>query len=208
MKWRALTVFWFLFGLVFILNERAFAQTRQDSGPQPRSIDDLFARVAQQVPDFGGFFFDQNGDLTVYLIDTPVSVAEAAILSVFGFDDRITPFLGRIKVLQGQYGFLQLKGWYDRIRGIVLGPGTVFADIDESRNRLKIGVENLQAAGLVKEQLSRLNIPLEAVIIEETKPIIPLTHPPKFRSTDRRGPSNSILALSLHARLQRYPSGR
>lgn len=176
MKWRALMVFWFLFGLVFIFSERAFSQESPDTGSPPRSIDDLFAKVAQQVPDFGGFFFDQNGDLTVYLIDTPASVAEAAILSVFGSDDRITPLLGRIKVLRGQYGFLQLKGWYDQM-GAALGfSGIVFTDIDESRNRLVVGVKDLQTADLVKENLTKLGIPLEAVIIEQTSPITFASH--------------------------------
>jgi hypothetical protein len=141
------------------------------------TLDDMFARVAQQVPAFGGLFFDKSGQLTMYLTDigpTAQAAAETAIASVFGDDERI---VGRpIRVLQGQYGFLQLKEWYDVMWTAVFTiPGVIVTDIQEAQNRLYVGVETLEIAGAVEAMLAQLGIPREAVIIEETAPEVPLT---------------------------------
>ena len=55
-------------------------------GPRaPRTLDDALAEVAQDVPGFGGMFYDERGDLNVYLLDPGQQVpAETSIASVFG----------------------------------------------------------------------------------------------------------------------------
>ncbi|MBI1741574.1 hypothetical protein HYR54_00720 [Candidatus Acetothermia bacterium] len=136
-----------------------------------QTIDDLFAEVAKQVPSFGGMFIDSQGNLSVYLLDPTQKVeAESAIASVFG-RDRI-PSDG-IRVLQGEYGFLQLKEWFDRANALLALPGVTLVDIDESKNRLKIGLEKLDALNRVEQALVRINVPREAVNFEETGPIEP-----------------------------------
>ncbi len=140
---------------------------------KPKLIDDQLAEVATQVPAFGGMFVDEeNGILYVYMRDHGPEVAttaEAAIMAVF---DRESLPQANIQALPGQYGFLELKEWHERMMADVLGlPGVVFTDIDDAKNRLAVGVEKLEVQPLVEEQLAKLGIPREAVNIEETQPV-------------------------------------
>lgn len=143
-----------------------------------RTLDDLLVDVAKIVPDFGGMYL--SGDepvLQVYLLDPSpkkVKAVEGAITQVFG--RQIIP-KGGIKALQGQYGFLQLAEWYSRMVGPVLSTlGVSLTDIDEAKNRLRIGIEKKDVEARVIDQIAKLNIPREAVVIEETGPIIPVNH--------------------------------
>ncbi|HZN11881.1 MAG TPA: hypothetical protein VFC61_09385 [Blastocatellia bacterium] len=157
---------------------RAVASGKEPGGQQAqaegdaryRSIDDRFAEVAQMVPSFGGFFIGADKRLHVYLTDAAqAKAAEAAIVTVFG-RERIPE--GGIHVLEGKYGFLELKSWHDRQRFVTLAlPGVVRASIRESRNRLEIGVQDALVIGQVEEQLAKLGIPREAVEIVVTKPV-------------------------------------
>lgn len=139
------------------------------------TLDDLFVKIAQRVPAFGGMFFSDN-QLYVYLVDlTQKTNVAAAIIDVM---TPYRPDLEQVirergfRVLQGKYGFLQLKEWHDRMRAEVLAiPGVTMTDIDEVRNRLRVGVEKVQLASAVEQKLTELGIPREAVIIEETGPI-------------------------------------
>ncbi len=135
------------------------------------TVDDWYAKVAQQVPAFGGLFFDEHGQLTIYLADTAPSVvaAAAAIRSAFGDDERMA---GPIRVLPGKYGFLQLYEWRNSIIDILTIPGVVFLDIDDRRNQLAVGVETMEIAHEVERMLEKLGVPREAVSIEKTEPIV------------------------------------
>ena len=118
--------------------------------PLPESIDDLFAKVATQVPGFGGMFIGTDGQLWAYLLDTSQrAAAQQAIREVFA---QAQLPAGELQVLQGQYGFLQLKTWHDRQRLTTLAlPGVILASIDEETNRLHIGVANPANIGLVRK---------------------------------------------------------
>ena len=142
------------------------------------TLDDLFVGVAKIDPDFGGMFL--RGDepvLHVYLLDPSpdgVKAVEAAITKVFG--RQIIP-KGGVKALQGRYGFLQLKQWYDRMRGSVLViKGVTLTDIDEAKNRLRIGIKKKEYEARVIRQVEKQKIPREAVVIEVTGPIMPVSH--------------------------------
>jgi hypothetical protein len=142
--------------------------------------DDRFAAVARQVPGFGGMFFDQDGTLQVYLLEQKEPVNEA--LTAF-LDDVITREVGRgervsgrgVEILEGQYGFLDLHRWQQQMSPAVLAlPEVVFTDIDEATNRLRIGITDSPGmTEAVEEHLSRLGVPREAVLISETKPVLP-----------------------------------
>ncbi|WP_410962808.1 hypothetical protein, partial [Salmonella sp. SAL4446] len=69
---------------------------------------------------------------------------------------------------------MQLKEQYDRMLGPIFGiSGVTLTDIDEAKNRLRIGVEQKDIEARVVDQLSKLGIPREAVVIDVTGPIIP-----------------------------------
>jgi len=63
----------------------------QANGITARNLDEQFGLVADKVPDFGGMFYDENGDLNVYLTDPgQAATAKAALTAVFGTD--VYPF--------------------------------------------------------------------------------------------------------------------
>jgi hypothetical protein len=132
--------------------------------------DDLFAEVAALAPGFGGLFLDKDGILNVYLLDPAAEgAATAAISAVFG-PERFP--LGEVRVLQGKYDFSQLWEWRHALRRDVLGlPGVTSLDIDELKNRLRVGVERAEVEPEVEKQLARLGIPREAVNIEVEPPV-------------------------------------
>jgi hypothetical protein len=137
-------------------------------------VDDMLAAVGLRVPEFGGMFIGEENHvrtLQVYLLDPAprvIAAVEQAIVDVFG-RDRIPP--GGIRVLQGQYSFMELKRLYDSGLTTVLSmPDVVFTDIDEVHNRLRVGVASPSAVTAVQRQLDALAIPRAAVTIEITPP--------------------------------------
>jgi len=134
--------------------------------------DDLLQRVARQVSGFGGMFIDEDGRLAVYLLDTAqLGAAEAAIATVFG-PERIP--LGGVRALQGQYSVTQLKQWHDRLGDLFAVSSVTLTDLDEAKNRVRVGVEDDAAVGAVEQALRKLGVPREAVIIELTGPVTPV----------------------------------
>lgn len=141
-----------------------------------QTVDDLFAEVARRVPAFGGMFFDKddNSVLYVYLLNpAQKAVAETVITAVLG--PRLPGLLParEVRVLPGQYSFWQLKQWHDRIMALFALPGVLMTDINDGNNRLVVGVESLEMRDIVEQELDRLGIPREAVLIKETSPVVP-----------------------------------
>ncbi|MEM0208290.1 MAG: hypothetical protein QW360_01735, partial [Thermofilum sp.] len=148
----------------------------QSVGQMGQTIDDLFAEVARRVPAFGGMFFDRddNSVLYVYLLNPAQKAAvEAAITAVLGpsLPDLLPP--REVRVLQGQYSFRQLKQWHDRMMALFALSGVLMTDIDDGNNRLVVGVESLEIRDTVEQELDKLGIPREAVLIKETSPVVP-----------------------------------
>ena len=153
-----------------------------------QTLDNQFVQVAERVPGFGGMFYDENGDLNIYLVD-PEQEKEVkeAVVRIFGAETLLSRkyveeeglppaqrlVSGEVKILQGQYDFLQLRKWYGEMGSILSVPGVVFIDIDEARNRLGVGIEkgNVEARKQIEPELAKLTIPREAVLVEETEPI-------------------------------------
>ena len=140
-----------------------------DMARGPKTLDDLFARVAGHLPGFGGMFLD--GDkLNVYLTDPgQKAAAERAVGAVFG--RGLIP-AGGIQVLKGQYGFSQLRAWHEKMGSLFDISGVIFIDIDEAANRLKVGVEGTWANSAVEREIGRLGVPRGAINIVVTQPIV------------------------------------
>lgn len=131
-----------------------------------KTLDDKFLDVAAKVPGFGGMFVD--GDtLKVYLSNPSQKPAiETAIASTFGRERA-----KNIQILQGKYNFAQLKEWNNRAGELFDMQGTVYTDVDEKENRVKIGIDSSDFK-VVEKRLDQLGIPRDAVIIEKTDPIV------------------------------------
>jgi len=151
---------------------------------QEKTFDDLLLEVARRVPSFGGMYSDPDGHLFVYLVDPDArEAAQAALIEVFGQD--LVPAEG-IRVVLGQYRFLDLKIWHDRLTGPVLRmPGVVLTDVDEARNRVLIGTVTGKPPARFAALLKKLSVPPGAIIFEKVEPVHPL---PRRRSPGRRVP--------------------
>jgi hypothetical protein len=153
---------------------RMLAVPSERVNESPQTLDDLFAAVARRVPEFGGMFYGPDEQtLQVYLTATSgekVAAVQRAVVAVFGAGSIPS---GGIKALKGQYGFLLLKEQYDRMLGPIFHiSGVTLTDIDEAKNRLRIGIEKSDIEAQVVDQLNKLSIPREAVVIDVTGPIV------------------------------------
>ena len=138
-------------------------------------------QLERQIPGFGGFFFDRDGTPTVYLTPGsgrgPAEQALARRLAARGLS------VASLRVRQARFGWQQLQRWQDAATlGAFEVPGTVFVDNDETINRIKIGVENVNAIGQIRAALAQRGLPDEAVVIERAEPIVPVA---SLRDRDR-----------------------
>ena len=126
--------------------------------------------LARSVPGFGGFFVDEQGTPTIYLRDaTQRGTAERALTPWFGSHGRAP---ATMQVRKADFDWADLDRWFTQASVEALGiQGVVFADADEARNRVRIGVEHAAAAARVRGVLARLGIPASAVNVDVTQPI-------------------------------------
>jgi hypothetical protein len=149
--------------------QRVAAQD-QPAAAGPITPNDVFAEIGRRVPEFGGIFVDEerHDTLDIYVLSEGPDLAanlDRAITEVLGPD---RPPQRRIELLQGQYSFVQLRDWHDRMSMRVLAtPGALLTEIDHTTNRLKVGVETLALEPDVAAVLDELGVPREAVNIEE-----------------------------------------
>lgn len=126
------------------------------------TLDERLADLSTSIPGFGGLYLDRAGHLNVFLQD----VRQAAVFQAMDPDVRIHP---------AQFDFARLQQWRLAARPVVLGQkGVVFLDVDETQNRLKIGVDRSLEGAATREVLGALRqagVPRDAVVIEPTDPI-------------------------------------
>lgn len=127
-------------------------------------------RLAREVPGFGGLFLNDKGEPTVYLTDAGArGPAERALGSFLRGRGLAGP---QLQVVPGQFGYLQLDDWFNRLSPEALAvPGAVFVDLDEASNRVLVGVEHAAAANAVRGVAARLGVPASALVVRETEPI-------------------------------------
>lgn len=124
-----------------------------------------------QIPGFGGFYVDRSGTPTVYLMAGADRAPAEQALGAFIRARGLTP--EALRVVTADYSYRQLETWYHRLSPEALAvDGSVFADNDESVNRLRVGVEDLSAQANVNAALTRLGIPAAAVVVQHSEPIV------------------------------------
>ncbi|HTL04870.1 MAG TPA: hypothetical protein VL241_03930 [Gemmatimonadales bacterium] len=128
-------------------------------------------QLDQQIPGFGGFYVDPSGTPTVFLMAGANRAPAEQALGAFMRARGLTP--EALRVVTADYSYRQLETWYHRASPEALAvDGSVFADNDESVNRLRIGVEDLSAQANVNAALTRLGIPAAAVVVQHSDPIV------------------------------------
>lgn len=144
-----------------------------------RGLDGEFTRLAEEIPGFGGMYYGADGRLNVVVAPNATSAASvtralagrAGGLSILA---KVSGASEQMVTQQGDYDFAQLSRWYGEIRSVLSTEGVVFTDIDEARNRLRIGILADASEAQVRQALAQFDVPAEAIEIEVTEPIVPL----------------------------------
>lgn len=145
------------------------ARAQNAAGPPTTTSDDRLLAVAREVPGFGGAFV--KGDATVgeaerlfiWLVDRQPDrgqQAREALKRHLGsrFDQPV------LEVLRADFDFAQLKTWHQEMNAAFGLPGVVLTDVDETRNRLLIGVEDPEAQSpAVRTLASERGVPHQAL---------------------------------------------
>jgi hypothetical protein len=127
--------------------------------------------LAGRVPGFGGLFLDASGAPTVYL--TRGSARANAERALEGYLTARGLGVAAVKVQEARFGWHQLERWKAAATEAAFeSQGAIFVDNDETTNRVRIGVADLNSMGQVKAALSRSGLPDDAVIIERAEPVL------------------------------------
>lgn len=137
--------------------------------------------MAREAPGFAGMFYDDDGRLNI-LAKPEVLASTKARQTLFSVvnnslqaSGRSVPAQGNVTVIEATRDFLELAALSDRVFPLLAEPGVVFTDIDEARNRLRIGVLDMAAMARISTELQGMQIGEDAVNIELTRAVVPLT---------------------------------
>lgn len=159
----------------------------------PVGLDAQLVRLAEAVPGFGGLFYDDDGNMNVYLnglgpeagpsLETRRAEVARALTEVLGADvlsrghARRTRSTGgggarsEVTLLEGQYDLLQLAQWRSDLRSVLSRSDVVLLDLAEEENRVRVGVAPGTPSAEVRSELASRSIPEAAVLIEEVEPV-------------------------------------
>ena len=139
------------------------SQAQQGPSDDPNAL-------GRSVAGFGGFFFDAGGRPTVYLTNPGRRGLAEQALAPFLQAQGLSP--AQLVVRRGDFDYSRLESWFAEVAPVALAvPGSVFADLDEASNRLRIGVEHAAALNGVLRVLAARGVPATAAIVEQTEPI-------------------------------------
>lgn len=140
--------------------------------------------LAHQIPGFGGMFITRKTEqLAVYLTHPDRQKATAKrVLSNSEFIEKAlsntSASVANMAVKKGGYTFIELYDWEKQISSKILPTidGGYSIGIDQSRNKVYIGVESKAARDRIHKKLSQLNIPGRSIIIHKISMNYPIGH--------------------------------
>jgi hypothetical protein len=145
-----------------------------------RTIDERYAELADEVPGFGGLFYDESGRLNVYGKDTARIRQSSGGLSSFLAGERpgVTDasrraMVANMRLLKGQYDFRELLTLYRSVvvPAVVDMPGLTTSDIDETNNRIALTVATPDRIGAFEKRLVDVGVPPGLVSITVEPPV-------------------------------------
>lgn len=139
--------------------------------PSPGNADDLLAQESRDVPGGWGGMFVRDGVVMVYLVD-PSKLPEAvAAMTGSSFMPR-TPQVA----LKGRWTFAELNDWknYLSVHQALTGVNAITVDLDETENRLLVGVADESSRALLEAKLRALDAPCWLMAIRIQLPITDL----------------------------------
>lgn len=141
-----------------------------------RPHEEMFRRIAAEVKGFGGYFYDEEGNMVAYLVDgSEESVARKHLEPILRSRDLSSRerSTGRIIFKKADFSFLELASIRDRATDPVFEQfGVEWTDLDEMQNRFVVGVSTPSARESVLKVLEENKIPTKAVAFEETTRIV------------------------------------
>ena len=125
-------------------------------------------QIERQVPGFGGMYYDEQGDLVIFLKDLRLSGAAAAAVRphLFGPGKRGMPGgpVAAIRFRQARYSFIELNGYWAHINQLAFQvPGVVATDVEEDLNRVEVTVRSAVAKDAVLNAVRTTPVPPDAV---------------------------------------------
>lgn len=176
--------------------------------PRPRPHEEQFVALSATLNGFGGFYFDDAGNLHVVLTDqSQAGAARLALTPVLSARPRW--YSGRpaanpqIIVEAGEFAFPDLARWRDSAVSAILGKveGATFVDLDERRNRVTIAAENEAAAARITRRAAAAGIPPGIVNVTVRGPIR------LGVALERAGRTPLRAAETLSSRIRPVPGG-
>lgn len=172
-----------LIGLAAACSDAPMDGAKADLGSQSAQWSNLigierdFARLADTVPEFAGFYYDATGTLVIRLVDAPPDALGKVISHLQRQGRRVQPHVVRSAL----YRFSELVNWRQAIRR-ALPLGVHSLDLDEVANRLQFGVPDLALAPQVQAAAAQLGIPSNAIdIVRSPTPALRATLRDKHR---------------------------
>lgn len=149
------------------------------SEPPIGNPDEEMATVTREVPGFGGAHV--RGDAAVGESETLVIwLRKPGSAAARQAQEALARRLGnrfdqdRIEVRAADYDFVELKAWHDTLTGAFAATEAVFTDIDETKNRVLVGVPDPAAdAGAVESFAIRHGVPAEAIVFIQATAVEP-----------------------------------
>ena len=154
---------------------------------QPRDGEMHFHKIADEVPEFGGYYVNENGDLVVYVKEGGNTEMSRSLAVDQLRELRIPEFLetelSSVVIKEADFHFEELAFWRELVFEFVLGSDTFdyvsAIQVDESKNRIVIDIDeerySEQNVNILKSFLfERLDIPADAVAFNKSSPIVPL----------------------------------
>lgn len=152
---------------------------RAADAPQVRPHEAEFHRLSAEIDGYGGHFFDEAGNLVVFLRDQADAAQAQRLLEPMldarplGARDVAQAGRGSVVVRSAEFSFPQLAQWRDQASDQALPvDGVEFTDLDETENRVVIGVSSQRARMEAVQRLSRLDVPAEAVRFVDAEPAV------------------------------------
>ena len=144
-------------------------------------VSDSLIGLAQQIPGFGGVFINQTDQLSIYLTE-PTGQKEQAI-EVFSDSEIIANVIDGLQnqgssasvedmeILHGQYNFIELYNWKSEVNSKIHSMEDVHSIVvDQSRNKVSIGVKDKAVKETAVMEMERLNISDDAIVFYQMTP--------------------------------------
>jgi hypothetical protein len=136
-----------------------------------RGLDAEFTRIATEAPGFGGMYYDGSGKLNVHVTRDQMRArgAREAIVASVGrslrASGRSAPSAQEVVFHEAEHDYLRLNEARERMRSILGVEGVVYTDVDETTNRLRVGVLEGTPQTRIEDALARVAVPVEMVSI-------------------------------------------